>query len=206
MAVLGVANGVAAPTPAPTPDMVSDEPLIGPVTTRHELVIGTTKVPYTATFAETPLDDSNGLPQATISSTSYVVERVRDRAHRPVLFLFNGGPGASSSPLHFGAFGPRRLTDEKDDGRRKLVDNSYSLLDVADLVFIDPVGTGFSRERPGVRSGAYWSVEGDAAAALRLIRKWLVDNGRSGSPIFIARESYGGFRLATMLSCMPSSV
>lgn len=186
--------------PEPTPDMISDEPLIGPVATRHEIKIGGAKVAYTATFAEAPLNDASGKLQATISSTAYVVEGVRDRARRPVLFLFNGGPGASSSPLHFSAFGPRRLTDERDQaGQRKLVDNSYSLLDVSDLVFIDPVGTGFSRERPGVRSGAYWSVEGDAAAALQLIRKWLIDNERGGSPVFIAGESYGGFRLATML-------
>jgi carboxypeptidase C (cathepsin A) len=212
----GSAVGVAAPTepasasgpaavsgPAaapPTADMISDEPLIGPVTTRHEIEIGGKKVPYTATFGEIPLNDSNGRLQATISATAYVVERVRDRTHRPVLFLFNGGPGASSSPLHFSAFGPRRLTDEKDaSGQRKLVDNAYSLLGVADLVFIDPVGTGFSRERPGVHSGAYWSVEGDAAAALQLIQKWLADNGRGTSPLFIGGESYGGFRLATML-------
>jgi carboxypeptidase C (cathepsin A) len=180
--------------------MISDEPLIGPVATRHVIKIGGAKVSYTATFSETPLNDSNGQLQATISSTGYVVDGVRDRAHRPVLFLFNGGPGASSSPLHFSAFGPRRLTEERDaSGQRKLVDNAYSLLDVADLVFIDPVGTGFSRERPGVRSGAYWSVEGDAAAALQLIRKWLADNGRATSPLLIGGESYGGFRLATML-------
>jgi carboxypeptidase C (cathepsin A) len=190
-------EGVAAP---PTADMITDEPLIGPVTTRHEIKIAGAKVPYTATFSETPLNDSNGQLQATISSTAYVVERVRDRSHRPVLFLFNGGPGASSSPLHFSAFGPRKITEERDaSGQRKLTDNAYSLLDVADLVFIDPVGTGFSRERPGAHSGAYWSVEGDAAAVLQLIRKWLSDNGRGASPLFIAGESYGGFRLATML-------
>src|SRR6185437_15083925 len=72
-------------------------------------------------------------------------------------------------------------------------------LDVADLVFIDPVGTGFSRERRGVHSGAYWSVAGDATSVLQLIHKWLADNGRGGSPVFIAGESYGGFRLATLL-------
>jgi len=194
------APGSTAPSGPPTADMISDEPPIGPVATRHEIKIGGVKVPYTAIFGEIPLNDSNGQLQATISSTAYVVDGVRDRAHRPVLFLFNGGPGASSAPLHFNAFGPRRLTDEKDSsGQRKLVDNAYSLLDVADLVFIDPVGTGFSRERPGVRSGAYWSVEGDAAAALQLIRKWLADSGRGASPLFIAGESYGGFRLATML-------
>lgn len=184
----------------PTAEMTSDEAPIGPVTTRHEIQLGKTKLAYTATFAETPLEDDKGTLQATISATAYVRDGVRDRSSRPVIFLFNGGPGASSSPLHFSAFGPRILTDEKDAaGLRKLADNSNTLLDVADLVFIDPVGTGFSREHPGAHSGAYWSVEDDAAAALSLIRKWLVDNGRAESPLFIAGESYGGFRLATLL-------
>jgi carboxypeptidase C (cathepsin A) len=102
--------------------------------------------------------------------------------------------------LHFNAFGPRLLTDERDAaGLRKLADNPHTLLDVVDLVFIDPVGTGFSRERSGGHSGAYWSVEGDATSVLQLIRKWITDNGRGDSPVFIAGESYGGFRLATLL-------
>ena len=201
LCVMMTAAAMPAPEPAPpTPDMVSDEPLIGQVATRHEIHIGGTRLAYTATFAETPLSDSNGKLQATISSTAYVVDGVRDRARRPVVFLFNGGPGASSSPLHFGAFGPRILAQERDaSGQRKLTDNAYTLLDAADLVFIDPVGTGFSRERPGARSGEYWSVEGDAQAALMLMRKWLADNNRGDSPLFVAGESYGGFRLASML-------
>jgi len=195
--------GTAGATAPPTADRVTDEAPIGPISTQHELRVTGGRRPslsYTATFAEFPLTDDAGRLQATISSTSYVVDPVRDRAHRPVLFAFNGGPGASSSPLHFSAFGPRRLTDERDAaGLRKLADNPHTLLDAADLVFIDPVGTGFSRERPGAPSGLYWSVESDAASVAKLIRKWLVDNGRTVSPVFIAGESYGGFRLATLL-------
>ena len=199
--VMMTAAAMPASEPAPpTPDMVCDDPLIGPVSTRHEIHIGGARLAYTASFAEMPLNDSNGKLQATISSTAYVVDGVRDRARRPVVFLFNGGPGASSSPLHFSAFGPRILTDERDaSGQRKLTDNAYTLLDAADLVFIDPVGTGFSRERPGAHSGEYWGVTGDAQATLTLIRKWLADNARGDSPLFIVGESYGGFRLATML-------
>jgi carboxypeptidase C (cathepsin A)/predicted metalloprotease with PDZ domain len=209
---LALPHAVSVAALPPASDSVSDEPPIGPISTQHEISIGGTRLPYTATFAEMPLTDESGRLQATISSTSYVLEHVRDRSRRPVLFLFNGGPGASSSPLHFSAFGPRRLTEERDApaggslanrsvaaGLRKLADNPHTLLDLADLVFIDPVGTGFSRERPGVPSGTYWSVESDAASVLQLIRKWRVDNGRSDSPLFIAGESYGGFRLATLL-------
>jgi carboxypeptidase C (cathepsin A)/predicted metalloprotease with PDZ domain len=197
--MLAVPNGVMAAA-APTAEMTSDEAPIGPVASRHEIQLGKMKLAYTATFAEMPLEDDKGVLQATISSTAYVLDHVSDRARRPVIFLFNGGPGAASSPLHFSAFGPRILTEQKDAaGLRKLADNSNTLLDIADLVFIDPVGTGFSREHVGAHSGAYWKVESDADAALQLIRKWRVDNGRTDSPLYIAGESYGGFRLATLL-------
>ncbi|WP_049974488.1 hypothetical protein, partial [Azospirillum sp. B4] len=116
----------------------------------------------------------------------------------PVLFVFNGGPGASSSPLHFGAFGPRSIV-KGADGTRAMPDNPHSLLADADLVFIDPVGTGFSRVLPGGDGHPYWNPDGDAQAVLGLIRDWLRDNDRAGSPIYIAGESYGGFRLATMM-------
>src|SRR5579862_7729714 len=183
---------------APTADMVSDEPTLGPVTTRHRVKVGDASIDYDAAFAETPLNDAQGRPQATISATSYVREGVSDTAARPVLFLFNGGPGASSSPLHFNAFGPKRFARD-GAGERVLVDNAYSLIDAADLVFIDPVGTGFSRERPGATSGAYWTPRSDAEAALSLIRQWLREHHREQSRLFIAGESYGGFRLAIMM-------
>jgi len=198
--VLGAAAHAAIAVGSLTADMTTTEAVIAPVTTHHRIRIGGREVRYAATFSETLLSDEAGRPQATISCTSYVRERVRDPSIRPVVFLFNGGPGASSSPLHFGAFGPRRQTDQRDaKGVRLLADNPATLLDTADLVFIDPVGTGFSRVRPGGDPGLYWSVEGDSKAALDLIRTWLRDNGRGGSPLYIVGESYGGFRLATMM-------
>lgn len=191
---------VAAHGSPPTPEMITDEPVLGPVTTQHQIQFGQSKLAYSATFVEMPLLDAGGKLQAGISSTSYVLEHVRDRSHRPVMFLFNGGPGASSSPLHFAAFGPRRLSDQPEiSGQRTFADNPNSLLDATDLVFIDPVGTGFSRERPGDHSGAYWSVDEDAAAVVQVMKKWLADHDRGESPVFVAGESYGGFRLATLL-------
>jgi len=189
----------AAPDSGPqTVDMVTSEALIPPTSTPHQIHLGKVRIDYTATFSETPLFDSQGNLQASISATSYVMDGVRDPSRRPVAFLFNGGPGASSTPLHFGAFGPRH--NERDaSGARQLADNPGSLIDDADLIFIDPVGTGFSRERPGVVSGAYWSPVTDAAAALKLIRQWLTDNHRQQSPLFIIGESYGGFRIAMMM-------
>ena len=93
---------------------------------RHSIRIGSEKVRYTASFAETLLSDENGRPQASISATTYLREGVKD-AHRPVLFAFNGGPGASSSPLHFGALGPRVWMQKGSS--RELVNNADSLLD-----------------------------------------------------------------------------
>jgi carboxypeptidase C (cathepsin A) len=172
--------------------------ILGPVSSVHHFQIGGVDVAYTAIFEENVLEDSQGRPMATISSTTYLRRDVPDVQTRPVLFAFNGGPGASSSPLHFGAFGPRRII-EAEDGVRSLADNPYSLLADTDLVFIDPVGTGFNQIPPGGDGAPYWSIEGDADAVLDLVRGWLREHGRAGSPLFIAGESYGAFRLANMV-------
>ncbi len=172
--------------------------LIAPASSHQVVHAGNVTIPYLATWSETVLRDAAGVPQATISATSYVREDVHDRSRRPVMFAFNGGPGASSSPLHFGILGPRRMTDPDASGKRTFVDNPQTLLDVADLVMIDPVGTGFSHElRPG-GGRPYWSPSGDSKAVQMLIRDWLRDNSRTNSPIYIVGESYGGYRLAEM--------
>lgn len=182
--------------PDPTP--VATEGPLAPASARHSVTIGKSTVHYVAAWSEMVLTDEAGTPQATISATSYVRDGVRTAAQRPVVFLFNGGPGASSSPLHFSAFGPRRLTDATPGAERKLVENQESLIDVADLVFIDPVGTGFSRELREGGGKPFWSPEGDAKAALTFIRGWLQEHNRTASPVFVAGESYGGYRLALM--------
>ena len=193
---LSFAASVAAAQRADPVPVVAG-PLLGPVTTEHRAAINGASIPYLATFREYELKSADGRPQATISATSYVRTDAGPAATRPVFFFFNGGPGASSSPLHFTAFGPRL----RPPGRHlaPFTDNPDSLLDVADLVFVDPVGTGFSRVLPGGDGAPFWSPSGDAAAVLLLIRNWLRDNGRTESPLFIAGESYGGFRLATMV-------
>ena len=178
--------------------LAADEPagVAAPIVTHHTARIGAARVAYTASFAATVLKDANGVSQATISATSYTRDGVADLARRPVIFLFNGGPGASSSPLHFAALGPRRIVEQGSD--RQLQDNDDSPLDVADLVFIDPVGTGFSRVLPGGDGKPYWTMDGDARAALALVRDWLHAHGRTASPVYLAGQSYGGFRLAMM--------
>lgn len=183
----------ASGTPA-----AASEGLIAPATARHRIRLHGVDIAYRVTWSETVLEDATGTPQATLSATSYLRDDVDDRSRRPVLFAFNGGPGASSSPLHFGLLGPRLLTNPDTNGVRKMMDNSESLLDVTDLVLIDPVGTGFSRELKPGGGKAYWSPAGDSKAVETMVRNWLRDNGRTSSPIYFIGESYGGYRLAEM--------
>lgn len=179
------------------PIPVVEGPIVGPITTNHQINVQGRPVPYRAIFREYALNSPDGHPEATISATAYVRSDVSRGTRRPLFFFFNGGPGASSSPLHFTAFGPR-LRPTGRDAAARFTDNPDSLIDVADLVFVDPVGTGFSRVLPGGDGSRYWAPQGDADAVLQLVRTWIEENGRQGDPVFIGGESYGAFRLATM--------
>ena len=139
------------------------------------------------------LPENLGDRTSTISATSYLADCGCAPAERPVMFIFNGGPGASSSPLHF-ALGPSARGD--DD----MAPNEHTLLDAADLVFIDPVETGFSRAADEEGQSKYLSVSGDADAVASYISAWITAHERSASPIFIIGQSYGGFRLTQLLS------
>ncbi|MEH6724103.1 MAG: peptidase S10 [Qipengyuania sp.] len=160
---------------------------------------GGQRVSYRATMAETVLESDDGKPEAVIVTTSYVKDP-RDTS-RPVFFLFNGGPGSGSVWLQMGAFGPKRVaipSDARDDGAPPypLLDNPDSLLDVADLVFIDPPGTGFSYLTRDTNPKKYYGLEQDAEAVAKVIRLWLNDNGRWNSPKYLGGESYGTTRTA----------
>ncbi len=160
---------------------------------------GGQRISYRATIRENVLESDGGAPEAVIVTTSYV-KQPRDPS-RPVFFLFNGGPGSGSVWLQMGAFGPKRVaipSDARDDGGPPypLLDNPDSLLDVADLVFIDPPGTGFSYLTKGTDPKKYYGLEQDAAAVAKVIRRWLNDNGRWNSPKFLGGESYGTTRTA----------
>ncbi|MDY7097886.1 MAG: peptidase S10 [Pseudomonadota bacterium] len=162
---------------------------------------GGVRVPYTATIAETVLTDGAGKQEAVIVTTSYV-RSPRDTS-RPVFFIYNGGPGSGSVWLQMGAFGPKRVaipSDARDDGAPPypVVDNPDSLLDVADLVFIDPPGTGYSYLTRGTDKKKYYGLRQDARAIAEVIRRWINDNGRWGSPKYIGGESYGTTRTAML--------
>jgi len=168
--------------------------------TQHKGVFGGTAISYTATTGETYLKDKDGKPTAAIFSTAYVKDGRDPR--RPVTFLFNGGPGSGSVWLHMGAFGPKRvhLPDAKDDGGPpyNITDNPDSLLDVTDIVFIDPVGTGFSKALGKTEAKSFWGITTDAKSVAAFIRIWLRENGRWNAPKFLGGESYGTTRSAAV--------
>lgn len=160
--------------------------------TQHAGKFNGQAVKYKAIVAEDFVADASGKPAASIVTTAYVRTDGKDLAKRPVLFLFNGGPGASTTPLHFGAFGPYKRQGE--EGAQRMVDNPDSLLDTTDLVFIDPVGTGYSRPLPGFEGQPFWSRTGDAASVKQVMLDWLKANGRETSPRYMLGQSYGTTR------------
>jgi carboxypeptidase C (cathepsin A) len=193
--------------PAPEkPAEKIDAPLVS--VTRHAGTFGGVSVAYTATARETYLKAEDGTPKASIFSTAYVKDG-NDPA-RPVTFLFNGGPGSGSLWLHMGAFGPKRVaipSDARDDGAPPfpIVANPDSLLDVTDIVFIDPVGTGFSHALGKTEAKSYWGVTVDAKSIAEFIRIWLSENGRWNSPKFLGGESYGTTRSAAVANELEGS-
>jgi carboxypeptidase C (cathepsin A) len=159
------------------------------------VVINNISLHYKSTVEENFMP-AGGDTVGSIITISYLSD-APDPEKRPVIFLFNGGPGASSSPLHMYAFGPVRL--QKGPDSTKQVNNQYSLLDVADLVFIDPMGTGFTKVFKESRARDYWDVEGDARSIIETIKNWKKKHNRQSSRTFICGESYGTIRAAEMV-------
>jgi carboxypeptidase C (cathepsin A) len=167
--------------------------------TRHEIVINGKTVAYQAVAGTLILKDEKCQPKASMFYISYTKEGVDRMNERPITFCFNGGPGSSSVWLHLGVFGPRRVhLNENGDALPPyhLVDNEFSLLDVTDLVFIDPVSTGFSRAIPPDNAKQFHGVEEDIKSVAEFIRLYLTRFNRWESPKFIAGESYGTTRAA----------
>jgi len=168
--------------------------------TRHQIVIGGKPLAYTATCGTLPIRDEKEKTTARIFYISYTKDGIADRHDRPLLIAFNGGPGSSSVWLHMGFLGPRRVV-YPDEGFLpkppfRLVDNEFSILDEADLVFIDPVATGYSRMEPGEDPHKYHGVQEDLQAVAEFIRLYVTRNQRWASPKFLIGESYGTTRAA----------
>lgn len=171
--------------------------------TRHTLALPAGPLAYTAVAEFLPLnDEGKDEPVARVFTTTYTAD-APPAAGRPVAFVFNGGPGAAAAYLHLGALGPK-MVRFADDGAilrppAPVVDNPDSWLAFTDLVFIDPVGTGYSRGLAGEDAEKrVWSPDGDARAMAEIVRLWLTRNGRWDSPKLLVGESYGGFRIARM--------
>ena len=169
-----------------------------PVVTHHEIQIKGRTLKYTATAGLMPISNADGEVEAHMFYIAYTLDDAP--AHRPLVFAFNGGPGSASVWLHLGVIGPRRVRLESNGSMPRppfeLVDNEFTWLDQADLVFIDPVGTGYSRPVKPDLGKKFWSVQGDIESVGEFIRLYLTRNERWNSPLFLAGESYGTTRAA----------
>jgi carboxypeptidase C (cathepsin A) len=168
--------------------------------TSHVLIRGDEKIEYEATAGTLPLRDDEGKTTANMFFVAYTRTGAATAQRRPITFTFNGGPGSSAVWLHMGAFGPRRV-ELAESGREtsppyRLVDNDSTLLDVTDLVFIDPVSTGFSRATNAQDAKNFHGTEADLQSIATFIRQYLTRFGRWDSPKYVAGESYGTTRAA----------
>lgn len=195
----GQKSGGRAATAPNAPAVAEQHRLPPDSTTKHSLALPGRTLNFTATAGSIRLFDDKGEPEADIAYTAYQLDGV-DARTRPVTFLFNGGPGASSAWLQFGAAGPWRLAINADavtsSTSPDLLPNDETWLDFSDLVFIDPVGTGYSQfvaTGEEVRKRVF-SVNGDVNSIAVAIRRWLEKFDRLPSPKFVAGESYGGIR------------
>jgi carboxypeptidase C (cathepsin A) len=183
------------PRPSPNPEET-------PVITHHEIHAGGKTLRYTATTGMMPIKNREGETEARIFFMAYTLDDVGDRHQRPVTFSFNGGPGSASVWLHLGCIGPRRIPMNPDGTMQpppyQLVDNEYTWLDQSDLVFIDPVGTGFSRAARPELGTRFFGLQGDIESVGEFIRMYLTRYERWTSPLFLAGESYGTTRASAL--------
>ncbi len=172
------------------------------VETKHTVTIGGQAISYTAKAGTILLRDEDDKPTASIFYIAYTRDNMTDLAIRPITFSFNGGPGSSSVWMHLGLLGPRRVRLAEDGSALpppyQLVDNEYSLLDATDLVFIDPVSTGFSRAIPPKDAKKFHGLREDTASVAEFIRLYVTRNKRWSSPKFVIGESYGTTRAAAL--------
>lgn len=188
--------------PATAPEAPKPDPQDELVESEHSVVIGGQVVTYTASAGRMVLKNEEGKARASIFYIAYTRKDAGDLSRRPLTISFNGGPGSSSVWLHLGLLGPRRVL-AGDVGALlpppyRLADNEFSLLDVTDLVFIDPVSTGYSRPAPGEDAKQFHGVEQDVESVGEFIRLYVTRNKRWTSPKFLIGESYGTTRASAL--------
>ena len=177
------------------------------VTTQHSVEIAGKSLNYAAKAGSIALRNAQGKTAAAIFYVAYTADPTDGK--RPITFVFNGGPGAASAYLHLGGIGPKVIdvtaTGEILGPPPRLKDNGSTWLDTTDLVFVDPVGTGYSQVGEGKDEKDYYGVEQDTDALADFIRLYLIEAGRMASPVFLMGESYGAFRAATITRKLQSS-
>ncbi len=197
------ADDAASPDPAPTTLPIPAETA---VVTEHTASIGGKQIRYTATAGTLLLEDAKDRPTASVFYRAYVADGLGPHARRPITFAYNGGPGGSSALIEMGAFGPRTIVTtngaQTPPPPYDIVDNHDGLLDKTDLVFIDAVGTGFSRLAGKGTAKEYYGVDQDGRAFEQFVRRYITRNDRWNSPKYLAGESYGTTRSAVLAKMM----
>jgi carboxypeptidase C (cathepsin A) len=206
-------SAIAAPEPekpAEPPKKEEAPPkAIEPVVREANVTIEGRKIPYKVTTGKLQLKADDGKARASIFHVSYERTDIKDMSVRPVMFAFNGGPGSSAVWLHIGVLGPK-IIKLPGDGTQppvppvRLVENPLSILDVCDLVFVDPVSTGYSRAEKDVEANSFHGLDEDIQSVGDFIRRWVSENERWASPKYILGESYGGIRVAGLSSHLQS--
>jgi carboxypeptidase C (cathepsin A) len=180
----------------------------GETVVHHHMILRGQNVAYISRAGFLPIGDAqNAAPHGCMFYVAYITEHGRYRQARPLTFVWNGGPGASSSWLHFGAFGPRRivtaaLPTEVSRGPLRLGDNPSTLLDQGDLVFVDPIGTGFSRPTEDRYADEFYNVLADTASVAEFIRVYRAYFKASDQPLVLIGESYGVWRAAAVAEAL----
>ncbi|MGH9614034.1 MAG: S10 family peptidase, partial [Bryobacteraceae bacterium] len=188
-------------TPAKEPETGTrfDMKEVPPIVTHHQIAVNGKALRYTATAGRLPIPDANGKTQAEMFFVAYTLDGA-EPGSRPLTFAFNGGPGSATVWLHIGALGPKKVILQKEGwlpaAPYRLEDNPDTCLDRADLVFVDAIGTGFSRPADAEQGKKFWSVNGDIAAFGEFIRLYITRYERWSSPLFLFGESYGTTRAA----------
>ncbi len=195
--LLAQQNGTDKPSsPIPAPKVFAST---------HQGTFNGRQISYEVVAGETHLKNKEGKITGSMWSTDYLVKTDPGEKPRPVVFIFNGGPGSASLWLHMGLFGPKLVkvasNADADDGAApyQLANNPDCLIDIADLVFIDPIGTGYSQAVGEGKDEDFWGLEEDAASIADFVRSWITSHQRWNAPKYIAGESFGTTRAAALV-------
>ncbi len=198
----------AADAPKTEQSTTLEVPELQSFVTKHKGKFNGKSISYTATVSNMHLTNKDGDVIADAVTTAYVADSDKNR---PVTFIFNGGPGSASIWLHMGIFGPKYVvvpSEAEDTGNAPytLADNPMSPLDKSDLVFIDPIGTGFSKLAGEGTPADVWTLANDAKTISEIVKQWIAKNNRWNSPKYLAGESFGTTRAAGMLPYLNDNI